>query len=168
MCYVFVAFEPYFSFSASCEQAILLASCRASGLVEHFYIGLARGMSLRFGEKYLFSFISCVLSPLASNASISSYHFSYRLQGLHFLILFSLRPNLAWGLALFLSSWFGVGGNTLASFHFISSLRVLWREKCRFFFQTHLREGYLLFGRWANSLKAQIALMMRKCNLMFV
>ena len=40
----------------------------------------------------------------------------------------------------------GLGlGEHFASFHFVSSLRVLWKEKCRFSFQLRLREGYLLF-----------------------
>ena len=76
-----------------------------------------------------------------SNASISRYHFSYRLQGLHFLILFTLRPYLAWVLALLslLLVWVGgwglgvrVGGWGLGvgsllcfvSFHFLTSCSV--------------------------------------------
>ena len=99
-----------FSFSASFEQAILLASCSA---ILHWF-------STRHGasdlvRNFFFIYIMCT-SPLVSNASISRYHFSYRSLGLHFLILFTLRPYLAWGLALFLSSWFGVWGNTLLRF----------------------------------------------------
>ena len=140
MCYVFVAFEPCFSFSATFELAILLASCNA----------LLHWFSTRHGasdlvRNFFFIYIICTVASGYSNASIWRYHFSYRLQGLHFLILFTLRPYLASGLALFFSP-LGLGlGEHFASFHFISSLRVLWREKCRFSFQPHLREGYLLF-----------------------
>ena len=141
MCYVFVAFEPCFSFSATFELAILLASCNA----------LLHWFSTRHGasdlvRNFFFIYIICTVAPGCSNASVWRYHFSYRLQGLLFLILFTLRPYLASGLALFFffSSWFGVGG-TLCFVSFHSSLRVLWREKCRFSFQPHLREGYLLF-----------------------
>ena len=163
MCYVFVAFEPCFSFSGTFELAILLASCNA----------LLHWFSTRHGasdlvRNFFFIYIICTVASGCSNASVWRYHFSYRLQGLHFLILFTLRPYLASGLALFFflllvwgswfgvlglvrvlrcfffSSWFGVGG-TLCFVSFHSSLRVLWREKCRFSFQPHLREGYLLF-----------------------
>ena len=141
MCYVFVAFEPCFSSSATFELAILLASCNA----------LLHWFSTRHGasdlvRNFFFIYVICAVASGYSNASIWRYHFSYRLQGLHFLILFTLRPYLASGLALFFFSPPGLGlGEHFASFHFISSLRVLWREKCKFYFQPHLREGYLLF-----------------------
>ena len=129
-----------FSFSATFELAILLASCNA----------LLHWFSTRHGasdlvRNFFFIYIICTVAAGYSNASIWRYHFSYRLQGLHFLILFTLRPYLASGLALFFSP-LGLGlGEHFALFHFISSLRVLWREKCRFSFQPHLRESYLLF-----------------------
>ena len=151
-----------FSFSASFEQAILLASCCA---ILHWFSTRHEASDL---VRNIFSFISCVLSPLVSNPSISSYHFSYRLQGLHFLILFTLRPYLAWDPALFLSSWFGVGGNTLL--RFISFPRFVFCGGKNAGFPSNPTFGRVIyfFGRWASSLKAQIALMMRKCNLMFV
>ena len=121
MCYVFVAFEPCFSFSATFELAILLASCNA----------LLHWFSTRHGasdlvRNFFFIYIICTVASGYSNASIWRYHFSYRLQGLHFLILFTLRPYLASGLALFFfSSWFGVGGTLcFVSFHFLASCSV--------------------------------------------
>ena len=129
-----------FSFSATFELAILLASCNA----------LLHWFSTRHGasdlvRNFFFIYIICTVAAGYSNASNWRYHFSYRLQGLHFLILFTLRPYLASGLALFFfSSWFGVGGTLcFVSFHFLASCSVA--GKCRFSFQPHLREGYLLF-----------------------
>ena len=137
MCYVFVAFEPCFPFQLPSSRPFCWASCNA---ILHWF-------STRHGasdlvRNFFFIYIMCTFA--SGYVSISRYQFSYRLQGLHFLILFTFRPYLASGLALFL--WFGVGeGGQFASFHFTSSLRFLWREKRRFSIQPHLREGYLLF-----------------------
>ena len=121
MCYVFVAFQPCFSLSATFELVILLASCNA----------LLHWFSTRHGASDLvrnsfFIYIICTVASGYSNASIWRYHFSYRLQGLHFLILFTLRPYLTSGLALFFfSSWFGVGGTLcFVSFYFLASCSV--------------------------------------------
>ena len=125
------------SFSATFQQAILLASCNA---ILHWFS--TRHGASELVRNFIFIYIMCTL---VGNAGISMFHLSYRLQGLHFLILFSLRPYLASGLALFSLLVVWGWGEHFASFHFISSLCVLWRGKCRFSFQPHLREGYLLF-----------------------
>ena len=164
MCYVFVAFEPCFSFSATFELAILLASCNA----------LLHWFSTRHGasdlvRNFFFIYIICTVASGYSNASIWRYHFSYRLQGLHFLILFTLRPYLASGLALFFFLLLVWGwGNTLL--RFISFPRFVFCGGKNAGFPSNPTFGRVIcfFGRWASSLKAQIALRMRKCNLMFL
>ena len=152
-----------FSFSASFEQAILLASC---GAILHWF-------STRHGasdlvRNFFFIKIMCTFASGYSNASISRYQFSYRLQGLHFLILFTLRPYLASGLALFLSSWFGVGGNTLLRFTSFPRFVFFGGKNAGFPSKPTFGRVICFFGRWASSLEAQIGLMMRKCNLIFV
>ena len=164
MCYVLVAFEPCFSFSATFELAILLASCNA----------LLHWFSTRHGasdlvRNFFFIYIICIVASGYSNASIWRYHFSYRLQGLHFLILFTLRPYLASGLALFFFL-FLVWGWRKTLIRFISFPRFVFCGGKNAGFPSNPTFGRVIcfFGRWASSLKAQIALMMRKCNLMSV
>ena len=161
---MFVAFEPCFSFSATFELAILLASCNA----------LLHWFSTRHGasdlvRNFFCIYIICTVASGYSNASIWRYHFSYRLQGLHFLILF-LRFDPIWLRVLrcfFLLLVWG-WGNTLL--RFISFPRFVFCGGKNAGFPSNPTFGRVIcfFGRWASSLKAQIALMMRKCNLMFV
>ena len=163
VCYVFVAFEPCFSFSATFELAILLASCNA----------LLHWFSTRHGASDLvrnfFSFISFVLSPLviamqvfggiilaiAYRGCIFSSYLRFDPIWLRVLRCFFLL--LVWG-------W----GNTLLCF--ISFPRFVFCGGKNAGFPSNPTIGRVIcfFGRWVSSLKAQIALMMRKCNLMFV
>ena len=160
MCYVFVAFEPCFSFSATFELAILLASCNA----------LLHWFSTRHGasdlvRNFFFIYITCTVASGYSNASIWRYHFSYRLQGLYFLILSKLRPYLASGLALFFFLLLVWGwGNTLLRFISIPCFVFCGGKNAGFPSNPTFGKVICFFGRWASSL----ALMMRKCNLMFV
>ena len=115
-------------------------------VVMHFYIGLARGMEPQIWREISFSFISFVLSPLVIAMQVfGGIILAIAYRGCIFASYLRFDPIWLRVLRCFFSPLSLGLGEHFASFHFISSLRVLWREKCRFSFQPHLREGYLLF-----------------------
>ena len=148
-----------------------LSSCRP--VVMQSYIGLARGMEsqLWWGISFHLYSIMCIF---ASGYQGKHFEVSFRLSltRVAFSHLYHASTDPFWhffsGLALFLSSWFGAGGNTLLRFFSFPRFVFCGRKNAGFLSNPTFGRVICFFGRWASSLKAQIALMMRKYNLMFV
>ena len=160
---MFVAFEPCFSFSATYELAILLASCNA----------LLHWFSTRHGasdlvRNFFFIYIICTVASGYSNASIWRYHLAIAYRGCIFSSYLRFDPIWLRVLRCFFLLLVWGWGNTLL--RFISFPRFVFCGGKNAGFPSNPTFGRVIcfFGRWASSLKAQIALMMRKCNLMFV
>ena len=97
-------------------------------------INVGQACSLRFGEKFLIHF----------------YNVYFRLWLAVQVVQVCRGIILAIGFGSCAVCPLGLGlGEHFASFHLISSLCVLWRRKCRFSFQPHHLEGYLLFQEMA-------------------
>ena len=151
------------SFSATFQQAILLASCNA---ILHWFS--TRHGASELVRNFIFIYIMCTFASgwqcryfdVSSQLSLTGVAFSH--------LIFASTLFGFGSCAVFSPRGLGLGGTLcFVSFHFLALCSVA--GKMQVFLPTPTSGGLFAFsGDGLVPSKAQIALMMRKCNLVFV